>query len=143
MTKMYQAKISHGLLIFTSLIIFIPFLLDIKKNGIENGFYVKVGFIIFIYAFVLHIFLKTSYTVENKILKIKCGFLFKKNIPIETIKTIKKTKSLMSSPAPSFDRVEIIYGKFDAVIISPKDKIGFTNDLTATNPNIINDLGEN
>ena len=92
-----------------------------------------------IYTFILHIFLKTTYIVENKTLKIKCGFLFNKNILIDDIKGIKKTKNLISSPAPSFDRIEIKYGKFDEVIISPKDKVGFAKDLTLINPTIVND----
>lgn len=143
MTKKYDTKISYGLLIFTFLIFFVPVILGTLKNGIENGFYVTIGILIPSYAFILHVFLKTTYIVENKTLKIKCGFLFNKNIPIDSIKGIKKTKNLISSPAPSFDRIEIKYGKFDAIIISPKDKVTFAKDLNLINPTIVNSIREN
>ena len=63
-------------------------------------------------------------------------------IDIENITEISKTRSLISSPAPSFDRIEIKYGKFDEIIISPEDKMNFTIDLTKINPNIKNNLAE-
>ena len=48
----------------------------------------------------------------------------------------------MSSPAPSFDRIELKYGKFDEIIISPKDKLSFANDLTQINTEIENNIVE-
>jgi hypothetical protein len=96
-----------------------------------------------IYAFVLHLFLKTEYRIENNQLQIICGFLYNKKINISDIKSIKKTNNLMSSPAPSFDRIAIAFGKFDEVLISPKDKLAFANDLTQINPDIINNIPEN
>ncbi|WP_111307345.1 PH domain-containing protein [Confluentibacter sediminis] len=88
-------------------------------------------------------FLNTDYLIENNELKIKCGFLFHKKINIMEIKSIKKTNSLISSPAPSFDRIEITYGTSDTIIISPKDKVTFTKDLTRINHNIKNHISEN
>ena len=47
---------------------------------------------------------------------------------------------MISSPAASFDRIEITYGKFEEIIISPKHKLKFYEDLQKINPNIINNL---
>ena len=90
-------------------------------------------------------FLKTEYKIENEKLKIKCGIIFNKTIDISKIKKISKTSSLMSSPAPSFDRIELKYGKFDEIIIiiSPKDKLSFANDLTQINTEIENNIVKN
>ncbi|GAB3937655.1 PH domain-containing protein [Mucilaginibacter myungsuensis] len=63
------------------------------------------------------------------------------SIPIDQIKTISKTGSILSSPALSVtERIEVTYGKFDSVIISPADRAPFIADLLKINP-VIN-LGE-
>ncbi|WP_367278098.1 hypothetical protein [uncultured Algibacter sp.] len=36
--------------------------------------------------------------------------------------------------------MKLSYGKFDFIIISPKDKIGFAHELTKVNPQIKNKL---
>ena len=87
-------------------------------------------------------FLKTVYTIEGNNLKIKCGFITYKPIEISEIREITKSSNIISSPAPSFDRIEIKYGKFDEMIISPKDKFEFAKCLTSLNPNIKNKLTE-
>jgi hypothetical protein len=69
-------------------------------------------------------------------LAIKCGFLFNKTINIQTIKKITETNNPISSPATSLDRLEIVYGKFDSVIISPKKKVEFIADIKSLNPNV-------
>ena len=51
-------------------------------------------------------------------------------------KKITETNNALSSPATSLDRLEITYGKFDSVIISPKQKQEFINDITTLNPNV-------
>ncbi|MFC3199468.1 PH domain-containing protein [Parapedobacter deserti] len=49
---------------------------------------------------------------------------------------IEETRTLISAPAPSLDRLEIFYNKFDSIVISPKDKQGFIADLLKLNPEI-------
>ncbi|MGB5242693.1 MAG: PH domain-containing protein [Lutimonas sp.] len=142
MTKKYQAKVSYGLLTFVFLVFFGPLIPDFV-NGELNG--KMIGLILFlslVFAFIVHLFLKTQYTIENNKLKIKCGIFSFKPIDIDEIKEISKTKSIISSPAPSFDRIEIKYGKFDELIISPKDKFNFAEDLTKINPRIKNKITE-
>ena len=86
--------------------------------------------------FLAYMFLTTRYTVSGEILTIRCGFLFKRTIDIMTIKKIAKTRNPISAPAASLDRIEISYHKFDRVIISPKDKIGFILQIKKINPAI-------
>jgi len=74
-------------------------------------------------------------------LKIEVGFIFKRNINIDDIKAITKTNSLLSSPAASLtDRILLEYGISDSIIISPKKKKEFANELHKINPNIKNNL---
>jgi hypothetical protein len=87
-------------------------------------------------------FLKTEYYIEENLLKIKCGLLFNKSIEIHKIKKISKTNSLITSPAPSFDRIEITYGEYDEIILSPKDKLTLAKDLTTIHPAIENNITE-
>jgi hypothetical protein len=143
MTKKYKAKVSYGMLITIFLLFFVPLIFGIVNNGINKEFYVLIGILIPTYAFILYMFLNTEYRIENNFLKIKCGFLFNKKIDINKIKRIRKTSSLLSSPAPSFDRIEITYGKFDEIIISPKDKLTLAKDLTIINTAIENNITEN
>jgi hypothetical protein len=84
----------------------------------------------------------TEYTIEENKLKIKCGFFAYKPIEINEIKEITKSSSIISSPAASFDRIEIKYGKFEEMIISPVDKFEFAEYLTDLNPNIKNNITE-
>ena len=86
--------------------------------------------------FVIHMFMTTVYTIDGDKLTIKCGFLYNKNIDIKTIKMISETNNALSSPATSLDRLEINYGKFDSVIISPKLKSEFINEIMRLNPNV-------
>jgi hypothetical protein len=81
-------------------------------------------------------FLTTNYTIDSNKLTIKCGFLYNKTIDIKTIKKITETNNPLSSPAASLDRLEIAYGKNDSILISPKQKSEFINDIKRINPGI-------
>ncbi len=89
-----------------------------------------------LFAFILQLFVNTYYIIEDDVLKIRSGFLYKLNVDIHQIKKIEETNSPLSSPAASFDRIEIIYNKFDSVIISPKEKQIFIQDILQINPSI-------
>ncbi len=84
----------------------------------------------------MHLFFKTKYIIDNGKLIVKSGFIRYKPDDIESIKEIAATKSMISSPAPSFGRIVIKYGKYDEIIISPKDKLNFAKDLLKINPEI-------
>jgi hypothetical protein len=142
MTKKYPSKVSYGLLGFIFVVFFAPLVLDV----INEGFQAKtVGILIpllLIFGLVVHLFLKTEYSIDENVLKIKCGFFSYEPIKINEIKEITLSSTLMSSPAPSFDRIEIKYGKFDAIVLSPKAKFEFVTHLTQINPNIENHLSQ-
>lgn len=97
--------------------------------------------IVVLFVFITYLLLSTVYTINNnsKKLVVKSGYFYRK-IDIEHIKTIKKSKSWISSPALSIDRIEISYNKYDSVLISPKNREQFIQELQQINPNIELDL---
>ncbi|MFI1771566.1 PH domain-containing protein [Thalassobellus citreus] len=134
--KVYKSKISYGLLLFIFLILALSFGFGIFKAESIQSIVVPIGVFILTFGFVLHLFLNTKYTIVNSVLKIKSGFLYNKDLDIHSIKSIRSSNSLMSSPAASLDRIELHYGKYASVIISPKEKSNFIEDLIQINPNI-------
>lgn len=138
MTKIYRSKVSYLLLLFIFVIFYFPLVIE----GIEVGLHKELVtiFLVFlgIYAFILHVFFFTIYTIEDNQLKIKCGFFSYKPILIQNIQSIAKTKSILASPAASFDRIVIRYNKSEEIILSPKNKHEFAKDLCKTNPKIQN-----
>jgi len=85
-------------------------------------------------GFMIYLCKTTYYTIDGNDLNVKSGFLIQLTIPIESIRKIAETNSLLSAPAMSLDRLEIYYRKTDSVIISPKDKIAFINHLKSIHP---------
>ena len=142
MTKKYTSKTSYVLLIFIFLIIFAPLFPVLQHGELDAAMTQKLTFMILIFAFVLHIFLSTIYTIDGGKLKIRSGIIPYRPVNISEIREISKTKSLWSSPAPSFDRIVIKYGQNRSVIVSPKDKVSFARDLSSINPNIVNNITE-
>jgi hypothetical protein len=140
--KKYPSKISYGLLIFLFIVFFSPFIYEFINNGISGKLIPALGVILLPLAFILHLLFKTEYTIDKTNLNIKCSFVINTNIDIKKIKEISKTKSIISSPAPSIDRIKIKYGESDEIIISPKNKMNFAKDLTNINPEIINKITE-
>ncbi len=85
---------------------------------------------------ILHIFWNTDYRIEGNMLHIRSGLLYRKSIDISTISNISKSDSLISGPATSFNRLEIQYGKFDVVYVSPADQQAFVTALKSVNSTI-------
>ena len=136
----YYSKVSYTLLIIILIVFIGPLIPNYISNGFNNNMcFMTLGLII-LFGFILHMFFNTNYKIQNEKLFIKCGFFKYRPINIEDIKKVSKSSNIISSPAASFDRIEIKYGKFDEIIISPKNKIKFIEDLQKINPNIINNL---
>ena len=140
MTKNYASKRSYALLIFIFLVFFGPLILKVVKGEFYSSQIGILAFLFIAFSLVLHLFIKTNYRIKNRQLIIKSGFYTYPPIQIDEIKEIVKTNSILSAPAPSFDRIEIKYGKFDSIIISPQNKLNFAKDLATINPSILINL---
>jgi hypothetical protein len=136
----YYSKISYTLLIVILIVFFGPLIPNIIDEGFSNNMIMITLGLFVVYGLILHMFFNTTYTIDQKMLHIRCGFFRYKPINIMNMKKISKSSSIVSSPAASFDRIEITYDKFDELIISPKHKLKFIADLQKINPNLINTL---
>jgi hypothetical protein len=84
----------------------------------------------------------TMYVISGNELRISSGPM-KVLVPIDSISRIRRSNSPASSPALSLSRLEIHYGRFNEVLISPKDRRGFIRAIVARVPNVVlEDLDE-
>lgn len=79
------------------------------------------------------VLLGTSYTVDRDVLVIRSGPLRWK-ISVDSITAVEATRSPLSSPALSLDRLRIHYGKRRQIMISPADKAGFLSAIGRAPP---------
>jgi len=129
----YRSK--KGFIIYIPLVI----LLAVEIVYVSTGQYIPGLLCLAITGIIFFpIFFNTYYAIakNNGTLKVKSGFIINTSIDIETIKKIKNTRTIMSSPALSLDRIEIFYNKFDTVIVSPENKTEFVAELKSINPAI-------
>ena len=136
----YYSKVSYTLLIIIFLVFFGPLVSLFYGNGFDGKTILIFLTMVVLYGLILHLFFNTTYKIEKEKLHIKCGFFKYKPVTIKEMKKVSKSSNIISSPADSFDRIEITYGKFEELIISPKHKTKFVEDLQKVNPEIINNL---
>jgi hypothetical protein len=75
----------------------------------------------------------TDYTVEPRELKVRCGPLHWA-IARRDITDVRPTRSMLSAPALSLDRLEIRYGRGRSLLVSPADPAGFMQALSRFAP---------
>ena len=136
----YYSKVSYTLLIVVFVVFFGSLIPNFIYDGFSNAMFTTTAGLIVMYGLILHMFFNTTYKIEKEKLHIKCGFFKYKPVTIKEMKKVSKSSNIISSPAASFDRIEITYGKFEELIISPKHKTKFVEDLQKINPEIINNL---
>lgn len=105
----------------------VPAIMDKNFIGLIIGLIIAI--------FIGWLWFTTGYFIGNGKITIKFG-PFKKIVHIKDISKINKTRSPFSAPALSMDRLEINYGKFDGVLISPINEYEFIHLLLQENPNI-------
>ena len=76
----------------------------------------------------LWLLFSTRYTLEATYLLAQSG-PFKWVVPLADIKSITSSNNPLSSPALSLDRLRIDYGKGRMLLISPRDKEQFLQDI--------------
>src|SRR5690606_10272287 len=72
----------------------------------------------------------TAYTASNSDLLLNYA-PFHGQVPIQQITSITPTSNPLSSPALYLDRLRIDYGRGQSIMITPKDKSQFIQDLEA------------
>ena len=67
------------------------------------------------------------YSVDDQLF-VRCG-PFRWTVAVASIESVKRTRNAMSGPALSLDRVQIRYGRFRSILISPDQRDQFLVDL--------------
>jgi len=93
-----------------------------------TGLAVIAGTAIFALGLPVWMLLSTYYQVEENELKIRCG-PFVRRIDRSSIRSIEPTRSPLSSPALSLNRLEIRYGDQHSILVSPASRTEFIDDL--------------
>ena len=81
------------------------------------------------------LFKATYYIVDDNILRVRSSFIVNKKVDIQSITKVRETRNPISAPAASLDRLEVISTR-GSVLISPKNKNAFIEDITTANPRI-------
>jgi hypothetical protein len=125
-SKVYKSKIDWWLVILILAIFIYP---------IIEGILSKEHLLSLIFGVILIVLFFLSKTIQYKI-EGETLVIWKTKIDIKTIRKIYKTRNPLSSPAMSINRIAIVYNKFDEVLISPKEREEFIDELLKINPNI-------
>lgn len=130
--KTYKSKISIGLVLFL-LLLFGGIGFKVLSESFD-----LLSVLLFIspLLFIAYIFTSIKYIIKDTTLIVKAGFSMNGKIDISSIRKIEATNNIISSPAASFDRLEIFYKTYESIIVSPKNKDEFLSDLTRINPKI-------
>lgn len=79
-------------------------------------------------ALILWIMYGTRYLVDQGVLTIYCG-PFRKRLRVSEIESVEATRSPLSSPALSLDRLRITYAGGKKIMVSPEDPDRFRNAI--------------
>lgn len=85
------------------------------------------------FGFVLWIVLSTYYDLDDRELVVRSGPFYWR-VPLDSIASVRPTRNPLSSPALSLDRLEVRYGAGQWLLISPRDRDRFLEDLAARAP---------
>lgn len=91
--------------------------------------------VLLVLIFIGQLYLNTYYVLSAGTLQITCGWLYKKTIPLHTVRKIMRTKSALASPALSIDKLLIFFDR-QQVMISPEDQEDFLLEIKRLNPSI-------
>lgn len=72
--------------------------------------------------------LSTRYVIQDGTLRVRSG-PFRWTIPLREIRSVEPSRSVLSSPALSLDRLKIRYGAGRSLLVSPRDVEGFRQAL--------------
>jgi len=137
--KKYKSKIGWEIIIILVLV-FTWIFYDLIKSDINWNSTTLISFLILFLSVILigYILFSIRYFInfDKAELLVKIGVFKYAKISISKIHKIKETRTILSSPAASLDRLEVFYHQFKSVIISPKNKEEFIQDLHKINPEI-------
>lgn len=133
MKTKYSSKVSLGT---------ITLFLTIGIACLLAAFFIEIWYIwltaLIVLAMLIDVYFQTYYEIDTtqNLLRIKGGIFVNKKIPIESIRKIEESKSAVSGPALSNQRLEIYYKTYDSILISPENPIDFITQIQTYNSDI-------
>lgn len=132
MKKVFNSKVDFSIILVIGIFLFVP----IVPLLILDFSLTLLMIYILVFLFIIKMLFSISYVVDDNILEIKYLFFFSEKICIDEIISIKPSRSMLSAPAASFDRLQITLNNKN-IIISPRHKKRFIDLLCTYNPHII------
>jgi len=78
------------------------------------------------------VFKNTYYVVTDEAIVANC--LFRRTVPLASVRSLRPTRNPISSPALSLDRIEIVSDSSGSLLVSPKDRHAFVNAIVTRAP---------
>ena len=125
----YHSKIDHWIWVFSTTIIlsciFVPIIIESSTNWIFIVSLIASALIPIL--IIINIYTNTYYSINERslILRVKSGIFLDSKYDINKITRITNTRSILSAPALSLDRIEVTIGQYNNVVISPENKEKF------------------
>lgn len=136
----YRSKVDRWIFMSIAIVMIIAVVgvvvVTFKDGKIVGGFLSLLAMLVPT-IFLIDLYRNTYYTIDDadRTLLVKGGILIKNKYDIDAITLVKKTNTKLNYPALSMDRIEIRFGKFSRVVVSPNDKEAFINHLKRLNSN--------
>lgn len=128
--RVFKSKIDW----WFGLILVYPIFLSIK--AMLEGEWIGLLGLTGVVGFILILSMTTRYIINENQLIVKSTWIVNERIDISKITKVEKSNSILSSPALSLDRLLVRYNKYDEVLISPKEKKEFIDELLKINPTV-------
>ena len=120
----------YGVIVISAIVLGIS-LFGVLRVGSTAGMLIIAMAAVLAVGFPIWLVLTTNYTIRPDVLVVRSG-PFQWFIPRSEIHSIQPSRSLMSAPALSLNRLEIKYGQSKSILVSPKDQDTFISTLAVT-----------
>ena len=132
----YKSKINVTLLIFVTLcLVVLPVLPLLIGSATASEMWFIAIYCPLAIAFEAYLYTSTYYTISSDTLTVKSILLCEK-ININDITKISHTRTWLSAPALSLNRIELRYKRGHAIVISPRNESCLISQLRTINPSI-------
>ena len=123
MTTTYESKIDALILglLGSSVAICVAACVVVLRSSTPGAWWICLPILAIGAGLPLWLLLATRYTLDSTMLRVRSG-PFRWRIPVADITSIKPSRSTMSGPALSLDRLSIAYGRGNVLLISPRDQ---------------------
>ena len=135
--QVFRSKIDLGLLLVLLLAVVLPVAIALSVRSGQKlgaGPWVFVALVLAPAVFLPPwLLLTTGYRLDATTLHIRSG-PFAWRVPLAELRSIEPTRSALSGPALSLDRLRVRFGRDGEILISPADRQRFLDTLRARAP---------